>query len=91
MSFQPDLPFFGSESGDQLWQAELAAYRAEFTRRFGVPIGTRVQLALRDFDHPFTGFLEVVAGTTESNPRLRLREFPFDFTLDEITALHRVD
>ena len=91
MSSQPDLPFFGSESGYQHWQAEQAAYRAELVRRFGVPIGAKVQITLRDFDRPFTGLLELSVTNPQSNPRLRLRGFQFDFTIDEITALHRLD
>jgi hypothetical protein len=33
----------------------------------------------------------MVAGTKEANPRLRLRDLRFDFALDEITSLHRLD
>ncbi len=91
MSFQPDLPFFGNDDGFQLWNKELAARRAEIERRLGIPLGVNVRLTLHDFAQPFTGFLEMVAGTSEQDPRLRLRNLAFDFSIDEITALTRLD
>jgi hypothetical protein len=87
---QPDLPFFVSSSGYDKWQEELAAFRAELEHKLGIPIGATVRLTLRDFEHPFTGVLELVVGTHQSNPRLRLRDLRFDFGIDEITSLQKL-
>ena len=91
MTFQPDLPFFASDTGFQRWQRQLDAYRAELERKLGIPLGSKVRLTLTDFEHPFTGILEMVVGTKETNPRLRLHDLRFDFGIDEITSLHRLD
>ena len=87
---QPELPFFASDSGFSRWQEEGTRYRHELEQKLGVPLGVKAQVALRDFEHPFTGILEFVIGT-ERSPRLRLRDFRFDFTLDEIVSIHRID
>jgi hypothetical protein len=91
MAFQPDLPFFASDTGFQHWRLQVEAYRSELERKLGIPLGSKVRLTLTDFEHPFTGILEMVAGTKEANPRLRLRDLRFDFGMDEITSLHRLD
>jgi hypothetical protein len=91
MAFQPELPFFASDTGFQRWKRQVDAYRTELERKLGIPLGSKVRLTLADFEHPFTGILEMVAGTKEANPRLRLRDLRFDFALDEITSLHRLD
>lgn len=87
---QPELPFFTSDAGYTRWHEECARYRREMEQRLGVPLGVKARVSLRDFQHPFTGILEFVVGT-ERAPRLRLRGFRFEFTLDEIVSIHRID
>jgi len=91
MPFQPDLPFFVGDTGFQKWRGEVDAHRTELERKLGLPLGSKVHLTLSDFEQPFTGVLEMVVGTRESNPRLRLRDLRLDFAFDEITSIHRVD
>lgn len=87
---QPELPFFTSDSGYSRWHEECACYRRDLERKLGVPLGVKVRVILRDFQHPFTGILELVVGT-ERAPRLRLSGLRFEFTLDEIVSIHRMD
>ena len=91
MAFQPDLPFFASDSGYAQWRDEILRHRAELERRLGIPIGARVSVVLADFDQPFVGVLEIVIGTREENPRLRLRDLRFDFGMEEIVSISRVE
>ena len=91
MAVQNDLPFFASDAGFKSWRTEVDAYRAELEQKLGIPLGCKVRLTLSDFEHPFIGILEMVVGTKETNPRLRIRDLRFDFAFDEITSLHRVD
>ena len=86
---QPDLPLLDSDAGYTKWQDERARYRQALEQKLGLPIGAKVRITLRDFDRPFTGILELAIGT-ENNPRLRLRGFQFDFTLEEIISIHRL-
>ena len=88
-SHQPELPFLNSDSGYSRWHEECARYRHDLEQKLGVPLGVKAQVTLRDFERPFTGILEFVVGT-ERAPRLRLRDFRFDFTLDEIISIHRL-
>jgi hypothetical protein len=90
MPHQPDLPFFAQDTGFQVWRNQVDAYRAELERKLGIPIGAKVHLTLTDFEQPFTGILEMVVGTKDSNPRLRLRDLRFDFGFEEITSIHRL-
>ena len=87
---QPELSFADTGSGYEHWQDQLSAHRLELERKFGLPIGVKVKLTLRDFEHPFTGIIELVVGTSEDNPRLRLRDQRFDFSLDEIRSVQRL-
>ena len=87
---QPELPFFGSDQGYAHWHEELGKQRQLLEQKLGVPFGVKVQLTLRDFDKPFTGVIETVVGTPEANPRLRLRGERFDFSLDEICSITRL-
>ena len=91
MALQPDLPCFGSDQGYEIWQTELESRRTDLERKLGIPIGAKIRLTLADFERPFIGVLEMVPGTDERNPRLRIRGMAFDFGLDEITSVQKFE
>lgn len=76
-----ELPVSGDEAGFAAWREKETTARREFERRWGVPIGKRVRVALVDGSPPLEGVLNVVEGCTKQ-PRkqvmLRIgkREFP---------------
>jgi hypothetical protein len=55
-----ELPQAVDETGHAHWQREMAEARLEFERRWGVPLGHRVRVMLRDDEREIEGLLRVV-------------------------------
>lgn len=87
-----DFEQSGSEQGYRRWQERLDAERRAFEKRWGVILGRRVRLQLRDYDRPFEGSLTLVEERTKkknSAPRLCLGSLKF--TAAEIESVITID
>jgi len=84
----------GDESGYQRWQEELDARKRAFETRWGVILGRRVQLELRDHKRPLTGIIHLTPDPTrpagESQPIFRIGSIPFSPSeIESLVALDR--
>lgn len=78
----------GSEAGYRRWREELDEKKRAFESRWGVALGKRVTVSLKDHAKPLSGLLEwiQVPGTSSgSPPRFRLRGL--EFGVEEIESL----
>lgn len=76
--FNFDAP--GSDAGWRRWLEELDEKKRAFERRWGVVLGKRVTVCLRDHAKPLSGVLEWVTaekGSHEVSPKFRLRGVEF--------------
>ena len=85
--FDFDAP--GSDAGWRRWREQLDERKREFESRWGVVLGRRVTVWLRDHAKPLSGMLEwlepVKSGGTHAPPRFRLRGLEFGH--DEIESI----
>lgn len=84
--FDFDRP--GNEAGYERWRERLDQQRRDFEKRWGVPLGHRVHLRLRDHARSVTGRIEVT-DLRASPPRFRIGSI--EFTADEIESVVRND
>ena len=95
MSFdqgQFDFDAKGIDAGWRNWREEMDARKRAFEARWGVVLGARVTVCLREYDKPFTGILEWLnPDQNEMNrpPRFRLRGLEFGH--EEIESLVKTD
>ncbi len=78
----------GSEEGFQRWRDDLNAKKRAFESRWGVVLGRRVRVQLRNHLKPLVGTLELVSDPKrprDAPPRFRLREI--EFGLAEIESV----
>jgi hypothetical protein len=76
--FDFDAP--GSDAGWRRWREELEEKKRAFESRWGVVLGKRVVVCLRDHAKPLTGrveWIEPVASERHLPPRFRLRGLEF--------------
>lgn len=69
-----------SEDGYRRWREELDERKRAFESRWGVVLGKRVTVSLRDHAKPVSGILEWMqgpAGTGHAPPRFKLRGLEF--------------
>lgn len=84
--FDFDAP--GSDAGWRRWREQLEAEQRAFEARWGVVLGKRVTVWLRDHAKPLSGMLEWLHGPKarpDSPPRFRLRGMEFE--LGEIESI----
>ncbi len=70
----------GSEDGYRKWREELDEKKRNFETRWGVVLGKRVTVWLRNHAKPLTGMLEwteAPKGDRNAPPRFRLRGLEF--------------
>ena len=83
-----DFEHPGSEEGYRHWRERLDAERRAFEKRWGVILGRRVRLQLRDYDPPVEGCLTLVergSKGTSTVPRFCLGTL--EFTAAEIESV----
>jgi hypothetical protein len=76
--FNFDAP--GSDDGWRRWREELDEKKRAFESRWGVVMGRRVTVGLRDHAKPLSGmleWLEPAKGRRDDPPRFRLRGLEF--------------
>ncbi len=77
--FDFDAP--GSDAGWRRWREELERQQQEFESRWGVRLGKRVVVSLKDHAKPLCGMLEWIdrgkSGDRNAPPRFRLRGLEF--------------
>lgn len=76
--FNFDAP--GNDVGWRRWREELDERKRAFESRWGVMLGKRVTVSLRDHTKPLSGLLEWIqepAAGAGSPPRFRLRGLEF--------------
>jgi hypothetical protein len=78
------------EDGYRRWREELVAAQRAFEERWGVILGKRVSVSLRDHAKPLVGKLSIVRrkGVISNPPELELRGL--HFYPSEIVAIHQV-
>lgn len=69
--FDFDAP--ATDDGYRAWQAERAAHKAAFERRWGVILGRRVRVKLTDRDTPLEGKMLALDPNPKSRDRRKLR------------------
>lgn len=70
----------GSEAGWRRWREELEERKRAFESQWGVVLGKRVTVRLRDHAKPLSGMLEWLDGRGQgkaATPRFRLRGLEF--------------
>lgn len=75
-----ELPIASDGSGYDHWRKDMEEARLEFERRWGVPVGHRVRVQLRDDEIEREGILHVVeriAPTKKHGLMLQLGDRPF--------------
>lgn len=75
----------GSEAGYRRWRERLETERRAFEKRWGVVLGRRVRVQLRDHDRPLEGSLALVSETKANPPRFRIGSL--EFTALEIESV----
>ena len=84
--FDFDAP--GSDAGWRRWRVELEEKKRAFESRWGVVLGRRVTVCLRDHAKPLSGTIEWIeppANQRHLPPRFRLRGM--EFSPSEIESL----
>ena len=82
----------GDDAGWRRWREELEEKKRAFESRWGVVLGKRVTVWLKDYAKPLSGRLEWIQERGEgpgARPRFRLRGA--EFGVDEIESLVRED
>ena len=82
----------GDGAGWKRWRRELDARKRAFETRWGVILGKRVSLQLRDHAKPVKGIIEIIeppANQRHLPPTFRIRSL--EFAPDEIESLTRED
>lgn len=80
----------GSDAGWRRWREELEEKKRKFETRWGVVLGKRVTVWLRDHAKPLSGRLEWMqdrAAGADAPPRFRLRGA--EFGVEEIESIVR--
>ena len=88
--FDFDAP--GSDAGWRRWREKLEEQKREFEARWGVVLGQRVTVRLRDHAKPLSGMLEWLQGPKVARdvpPRFRLRGL--EFGVGEIESIVQED
>ncbi len=78
----------GSEDGYRRWREELEAEKLAFETKWGVALGKRVTVSLKDHAKPLSGLIEwlqIPGQARNAPPRFRLRGL--EFGPDEIESL----
>lgn len=78
----------GSEAGYRRWREELDERKRAFESRWGVSLGKRVTVSLKNHAKPLVGLLDVIqlpGSSRNAPPRFRLRGL--EFGVDEIESL----
>ncbi|MCU0780220.1 MAG: hypothetical protein MUF04_03850 [Akkermansiaceae bacterium] len=78
----------GTEEGFRRWRDDLDEKKRAFESRWGVVLGRRVRVQLRDHLKPLVGTLELVSAprsTRDAPPRFRMRGI--EFGLAEIESV----
>ena len=78
----------GSEAGWRRWREELEEKKRAFESRWGVILGKRVSVSLRNHAKPVSGLIEWIeppSAHRDQPPRFRLRGL--EFGPDEIESL----
>jgi hypothetical protein len=82
----------GSESGYRKWRQELDARKQEFEHRWGVVLGKRVKVWLKNHAKPVSGPLEWLTGkryNPNDEPRFKVRSL--EFVISEVESMVRDD
>jgi hypothetical protein len=80
-----------SESGYEKWQEELDALKKEFEKRYGIILGSRVELTLRGEDKSLSGVITLCeTKQSENRSQLSLRIASRVITLAEIESIMRL-
>lgn len=82
----------GNSNGFQNWRREQERRLEAVRREWGLPVGRRVRLRLRDVDGEFEGKLELVHHpvTCDSRVALHLRIERMDFTSTDVEQCIRL-
>jgi len=88
-----DFDASGSDEGFRNWRKRLDEKRRAFERRWGIVLGRRVRVTLRDHDRPLEG--EIYLATDDapdscSAGEIRLCIGGFEFTRAEIAGIVRL-
>ena len=86
--FNFDAP--GNDAGWRRWREELEEKKREFESRWGVILGKRVSVSLRNHAKPVCGLIEWIEPPNDQRdqpPRFRIRSL--EFGPDEIESLVR--
>jgi hypothetical protein len=79
------------ESGYQKWQEELDARKREFESRYGIILGSSVELTLRGEDKPLVGIMTLCeTKQLENRSQTRLRIGSRVVTLAEMESIIRL-
>lgn len=83
----------GNPDGFGNWQREQEALRAEVRRIWGLPVGRRVRVRLRDMDDSLEGELHLVSRPEKLDRRtpLMLQLRGIEFSSHEIESCCRLD
>jgi hypothetical protein len=88
--FNFDAP--GDDTGWRRWREELDSRKHAFETRWGVVLGKRVSVSLKDHAKPVKGIIEIIeppANLRHLPPTFRIRSL--EFGPDEIESLTRED
>jgi hypothetical protein len=87
--FDFDAP--GSEDGYRNWQKRLDEQKRAFERKWGIVLGRRVRVTLRNHDRPLEGEIYLVdENISPSTKDIRLRIKGFEFARSEVAGIVRI-
>jgi hypothetical protein len=66
-----DFDAQGTNAGWEKWREQIDQRKRAFEQRWGIILGKRVKITLRDFEHPFTGIITIEQASSKSSPSLR--------------------
>lgn len=82
-----------NDAGWKQWREQLDQRKRAFEQRWGIILGKRIILTLRDYAHPFQGIITIVQEPKKSSPTPEplFRVGHVTFRIDEIISLTAAD